>query len=110
MQPYAETHTSSVFVCSLIRGTHARKENAVPVSTPCKADLEARGIPGPDGSNVADFAAKRHVDGGEGVGVDVLRLVIQLLVEKHVERERDKERERRERERERERERGVQPG
>ena len=67
--------------CLLVPGTHARKEGAALVGTPCMADLEAWGIPGPDGSDVADFAAKRHVDGGEGVGVDVLRLVIQLLVE-----------------------------
>ena len=41
-------------------------------------------VPGPDGRNVADLAAERHVDGRKRVRVDVLRLVVQLLVEEHV--------------------------
>ena len=48
------------------------------------ANLEARRVPGPDGCDVADLASQRHVDGRERVRVDVLRLIVELLVEEHV--------------------------
>mmetsp|Transcript_20259 Transcript_20259/g.67598 ORF Transcript_20259/g.67598 Transcript_20259/m.67598 type:complete len:293 (-) Transcript_20259:35-913(-) len=46
--------------------------------------LKLRCIPRPDRRDVSDFTSQRHVDGRERMGVDVLSLVVQLLVEEHV--------------------------